>query len=214
MRNMFTHIAYQPETPNITGVDITIAWKQRIEQIKKVVSVHYTKGIPFITIHLLGTKYHEEEIDVLTTHIRELARWDQWKQYQTKITIIGHWYTLPGRLVEALKELIEATKDNETTYLNLCIAYDAREELLDATKNISRSVKAGKQDSEMITQETLRENMYTPHTPPAKYIVLTGGQKTINMSPYDTPNMNIILFNKTFEELTEEDIEKIEPEKI
>lgn len=207
---MFTHIAYQPETLNITGVDIVTAWKTRIEQIKKITLAQYSRGIPFITIHLLGIKYHEEEIDILTTIMRELARWDGWKEHQTKITIIGHWYTLPGRLVEALKELIDATKDNETTFLNLCIAYDSKEEILDATKNISRAVKVGKQDAEMITQETLRENMYTPHTPPAKYIIITGGQKTININPYDTPNMNIIMLDKKFEELTEEDTTKID----
>ena len=209
-KNMFTHIAYQPETLNITGVDITTAWRQRIEQIKKVVGVHYTKGIPFITIHLLGTKYYEEEIDTLTILIRELARWEQWKTYQTKITIIGHWYTLPGRLVEALKELIESTKDYETTFLNLCIAYDPRDEIVDATKNISRAVKTGKQDPEMITQETLRENMYTPHTPPPTYIIATGGQKTLALTPYDAPHMNIIFLDQPFESLTEEDMTKID----
>lgn len=211
---MITHIAYQPEPLNITGTDVHESWNTRIEQVKKILLQNYNDEVIVVTINILGTKYHESEIDPLTTLFRELARWEGFQKNQTRVAILGKWYNLPGRLVEAIKELIESTKDYDSTFLNMYLNYDSKEEILDAVKNISRAVSAGKQDVELISQETLRDNTYTPHTPPPQKIVLTNNQKKLNTSLYDAPTMRIIMSEKKFEELTPEDIKRFEQQDL
>ncbi|MBI4139745.1 undecaprenyl diphosphate synthase family protein [Candidatus Woesearchaeota archaeon] len=211
---MITHIAYQPEPLNITGTDVYESWNTRIEQFKKILAHHYSNEVIVATINILGTKYHESEIDPLTALFRELARWEGLQKNQTRVAVLGKWYTLPGRLVEAIKELIESTKDYDSTFLNMYLNYDSKEEMVDAVKNISRAVSAGKQDVELINQETLRDNTYTPHTPPPQKIVLTNNQKNLNTSLYDAPTIRIIISEKKFEELTLEDIKRFEQQDL
>ena len=65
---------------------------------------------------------------------------------------------------------MEKTKNNKNHVLNLCIAYNGQDEIVDAVKEI---IKKGI-PPEKIDRETIKQHLYTKDIPPPDLIVRTG----------------------------------------
>ena len=91
-----------------------------------------------------------------------------------KVSVLGKWYNLPNKIVEPIKKIIETTREHESFFVNLCINYDGREEIVDACKLIARKVRAEKIDPESIDKETIKDNAYSSYFIPPELIIING----------------------------------------
>ena len=171
-------------------------------------------NMPMITVHLFfdnAEKYPEEYIlfcDFMADFFSQLLENPQVSEQQMKVTILGKWYNLPGRLVESLKNVIEATKDYSNYFVNFCINYDGQEEILDACKLIAKQVELGKINAEMVTRENIKENLYSSYFLPPDIFLIYGEKKIPGLLLWDSVNSRIEFAEKSWMEFEEGDLVK------
>ncbi len=92
------------------------------------------------------------------------------------------------KIIDAIENTVTKTANNSRGTINICFNYGGQSEIADAFKNLS--VK--RTDSEEITPELIRENLYHPELPPVDYIVRTSGEKRLS---------NFLLWDSAYAEL-------------
>jgi len=178
--------------------------KQKFLNIKNIVKSCVKLGIPIFTFYILPSKASNEDeiseiIDSLVVFFEELKNWGFLQENQIKISVLGKWYDLPGRLVEPIKNSLEDTKDYDKFFFNLCINYDGQDEIVDAAKMIARQVKVGKLDPENINKSSIKENIYSSYFLPPNLIIKTGTSKTLDgIMLWDSVNAKVFFSNTSW----------------
>ena len=126
------------------------------------------------------------------------------KENDIKINFIGRISMFPEEVYNAMKELMEATKNNKSYTINFAMAYGGRDEIIDATKKIAEQVKQGKLNIEEINKKTFEENLYTASAP--EMVIRTGGEKrSSNFLPWQTVYSEWFYLEKMWPEFEKED---------
>lgn len=128
-------------------------------------------------------------------------------EQKIKVSIFGKWYKLPGRLVEELKKSIDESKEYDNFFLNFCVNYDYQEEIVDACRLIAKQVELGKLDPEMITKETIKENVYSSYLLPPDILLIYGDRRSAGLLLWDSVNSRIMFANKSFMDFEDKDIQ-------
>ncbi len=173
--------------------------RQKFLNIRNIVKSCVKLGIPLFTFYILPTSTDDEAdvVDSIVEFFDELNKCDFITENQVKISVLGKWYSLPGRLVEPIKSALENTKDYDKFFLNLCINYDGQEEIVDAAKLIARQVKAGKLDPESIGKSDIKDNIYASYFLPPDLIIKTGTSKKLDgFLLWDSPSAKVYFSNK------------------
>ena len=135
-------------------------------------------NIPILSIYALPAHTNPQrishKIDDLVDLVHTLLGWQFIYQARVKVTILGHWYDLPARLVDPLKKIQESTRQHDAFFLNLCINYDGQAEIVDAASIIARQVKLGKLDPEKVTKESVKEALSTSYFVHPDLIIKSG----------------------------------------
>lgn len=125
-----------------------------------------------------------------------------------RLTVLGRLDMLPKDEQELIKECMEKTKDNDKYFLNLCIAYNGQDEIVDAVKELMKEgVKPEDVDREMI-----KKHLYTRDIPAPDLIVRTGMDPDARLSGFLLWDSSYaeFAFTKTYwPGLTEEEVGKI-----
>lgn len=161
------------------GISYEETEKKKFFNIKNIIRTCVKLGIPIASFYLfpLNPKedsYNTNTIDNLASFFNDLKEWDFLNQNKIKISVLGKWYDLPGRLVDPIKEVLQHTKDYDSFFVNLCINYDGQQEIVDAAKLIARQVKAGRIDPDSIEKSDIKENIYSSYFLPPDLIIKTG----------------------------------------
>ena len=120
--------------------------------------------------------------------------------HRIKIAFIGKWYSLPENLVSVMKKLMEDTKEYDNFFLNFCMNYDGKQEIVDACKLITIQVKSEKLESENINEGVIKENIANSYFLPPDLIVFTEGNKTNSFLLWDSCNSRVLFFEKPLRE--------------
>ena len=118
-------------------------------------------GIKYLTVYCFSTenwKRPDDEVNFLmntpTWYIKRF-----WKTMVENTNIrykmIGRRDRLPKKLLNAIEEMEEATKDHTGLTLSLAIDYGSRDEITTAVKEIAKEVKDGKLDINDISENTI-----------------------------------------------------------
>jgi tritrans,polycis-undecaprenyl-diphosphate synthase [geranylgeranyl-diphosphate specific] len=158
-------------------------------------------NIPITTFYMMTTKTQELEhfsdiIDTLTEFFNDLADKELIHKNKIKISVLGKWYNLPGKFVDSIKNLIEKTREYDSYFVNFCINYSGKEEIVDAVKLIARQIKADKLGAEMINKELIKENTYSSYFLPPDLIIINGSKRTSDLLLWDSPNAKVYFTNK------------------
>lgn len=183
-------------------------------KINDIIDFQIKMNIPIMTLHLLTGKAKSFEnfpnvVDALVEFFDRLKNNRIISDNKVKVSILGKWYDLPGRLVEPIKTVIEGTKDYDTFFLNLCINYDGQEEIVDACRMIGRKIQAGKIDPEVIDKDAIKDVIYSSYFLPPDIMIKTGRRKSLKgFLLWDSTNSHIYFSNKLWLELDREDMMK------
>ncbi len=194
------------------NVDINEGYAKYFDLLNKLLEAQVKAKIPICTIYLLPENVEKSSdnyiifSDCTANFFNGLCDNAIIKEHKIKISIFGKWYNLPGKVVESLKNVIENTKEYDSFFLNFCINYDGQEEIVDACKLLAKQVELGKIDPEMITKETIKENIYSSYFLAPDLILIYGEKKLSGLLLWDSINSRIVFANKSFMEFEEEDI--------
>lgn len=172
-------------------------------------------NIPIATVLVMPEHIKDtEEFSPLAESFMDFLTRLKLEQYLTKnsikVSFLGKWYDLPGRMVESIRDIITLTKDNDTFFLNICINYNGHEEIVDACKMIARKITAGKLDIESINKERIKENLYSSYFLPPDLIIKTGLKPSLGtFMLWDSAYSEIIFTRKLWPDLNEADFKRL-----
>lgn len=97
-----------------------------------------------------------------------------------RLTAIGNFDTLPGKVAEELKEGIVQTSGNSGLNLNLAFNYGSHEEIVQAVRSISEKCMLGEIRPEQIDAKLISSHLYTRDIPDPDLLIRTGGEYRIS----------------------------------
>jgi len=213
-KTSFVHIAVDMKGVNKWcekyKVSLEDGYIKSFSRVKEIMGVQVEQKIPILSFLVLPLG--REKIELVKC-FKEFVEGDFLKDYLTenkvRVTLIGKWYDLPSELLGSLKKIVEETKDHSALFLNFCLNYGGREEIVDAFKIMARQIMAGKLDADSITKETIKENIYTSCFAAPDLIVRNSDCIVDSFFLWDCVGAKVVFTEKDFPDFSGVDFEKV-----
>lgn len=156
-----------------------------VATVDRIVSLASEINLPALTLYSFSTenwKRPPNEVSALMEILKEYLMKEMMRMVKNNIRFntIGRTAELPASAIECINQVKESTKNNTGTVLTLALSYGGRAEIEDAVKAISRKVKSGLLDPEMIGQETISNHLDTAGLPEVDLLIRTSGEQRIS----------------------------------
>lgn len=156
------------------------------EKLQKMYKMVREIGIKYVSIYAFSTENWnrpKEEVDGLMKLMRKaISEFDNEKKYHdTHIEFFGDLSKFDNDIIEGATKIRERTKDNNAFYINICLNYGGREDIVQA---VNKLIKAGKTE---ITMEDISANLYSKNCPDPDFIIRTSGEcRLSNFMPWQS----------------------------
>jgi len=165
--------------------------------VRETVESSAELGIENLTLYAFSTEnWNRPKLEIQTLmRLLVSSLKDEIKTLQDnkiRLQAIGCIENLPTKAKKELKEVIEKTANNSRMTLTLALSYGAREEMIQAVKQISEKVKNNIIDSETIDESTINNHLYTRNLPDVDMMIRTSGEQRIS---------NFLLWQMAYAEL-------------
>ena len=179
------------------------AYNRNFLMIKSTIRLQIKLKIPILSFYILDKKidrdsdYYQYLLDAIVEMFNDLPKSEFMNENKIKISVLGKWYHLPGRVVDSIKKAIQETKDYDSFFVNFCINYDGQEEIVDAFKLLGMQIKTGRMDPELIDIDSVKENLYSSYFLPPDLMIKNGNRKeTSGFLLWDSVNTKLYFTNK------------------
>ncbi len=181
--------------------------------LKNISKYILSKGIKVLSVYAFSTenfKRSKDEVDYLmnifTSKFKSCIK--DFNKENIKVIFSGRDKPLPNKVLKAMKELGEATKDNTKGILNICINYGGRSELVDTCKKIGKMVENKEISIDDIDEELVSRNLYND-LPDVDLMIRTSGELRLSNFMLWQNSYAEFYFPKTyFPDFDEEEFDK------
>ena len=181
--------------------------------LKNISKYILSKGIKVLSVYAFSTenlKRSKDEVDYLmnifTSKFKSCIK--DFNKENIKVIFSGRDKPLPNKVLKAMKELGEATKDNTKGILNICINYGGRSELVDTCKKIGKMVENKEISINDIDEELVSRNLYND-LPDVDLMIRTSGELRLSNFMLWQNSYAEFYFPKTyFPDFDEEEFDK------
>ncbi len=181
--------------------------------LKKISKYILSKGIKVLSVYAFSTenfKRSKEEVNYLmnifTSKFKSCIK--DFNKENIKVVFSGRSKPLPNKVLNAMKELEESTKNNTKGILNICINYGGRCELVDTCKKISSMVANKEISIDDINEELISKNLYND-LPDIDLMIRTSGELRLSNFMLWQNSYAEFYFPKTyFPDFDEEEFDK------
>ena len=147
-----------------------------VKTVKKIVESSIKLKIPVVTFFVFSTenwKRPKTEINFLFNLVNSYFKTELENVVKNgiKISIIGELNKLPNKLKLILKKTVRKTKKNKKILVNLALNYGSKKELINTFKKIK---------NKKISENTMKNNLYTKNIPDPDILIRTGGKKMLS----------------------------------
>ncbi len=183
------------------GLKRTRGHQKGAEALKKISEYVYDKNIKVLSVFAFSTenwKRDKEEVDYLMDLFIKAFKenFDVVKKKGVKVIFSGVKDKLSEKVINSMKRMTEETKDNTNGIFNICLNYGGQDEIINATKKISKDVKDGIIDYNDINQDLFSKYLFND-LPPIDLLIRTSGEYRIS---------NFMLWQMAYAELYFTDI--------
>ncbi len=152
--------------------------------LEKIALYAKNLGIKYLSVYAFSTdnfKRSEEEVnnlmDLLIYYFK--TKLDTICKDNIKVVFSGRTCNLRSDVIEAMKHIIEKTKNNTKCILNICLNYGGQEEIVDACLKIANDLNSGFLKKEALNRETFRKYLYQD-LPPIDLLIRTGKEHRLS----------------------------------
>ena len=156
-----------------------------VKAVRETTEAAAELGIKYLTLYAFSTEnWNRPQLEVnallhllvetLSKEIHTLM------ENNIRLTAIGDLAALPDHTRRALLEGIEKTKANTRMTLVLALNYSGRWDIVQAARNIARSVQEGKLDPDQIDEKHFQEYLATREIPDPEFMIRTSGEQRIS----------------------------------
>lgn len=155
------------------------------KNIQKLTAYIYKKGVKYISAYLFSTenfKRSEEEVGyimntLLVGSLKEILKFC--KEEKIHAIFSGRKENLSDKVLKAMQEIEDSTKDYKDKTFNICFNYGSHFEIIDATKKIVKDVNEGKLDIDSLDEQKFTKYLYQD-IPPIDLLIRTSGEMRIS----------------------------------
>lgn len=158
-----------------------VGHKKGVDALKNAVKACHKFGIKYLTVYAFSTENwnrDKAEVDYLM-ELFALTIKNEFKELHENnviLSFIGDLSRLSSKLQKIFADATERTKDNTGVHLQIAVNYGARDEMVNAVRNI---VKLGYKEDE-ITETLINEELYTSSLPDPDLLIRTGGEMRVS----------------------------------
>ena len=126
-----------------------------------------------------------------------------------RVVISGDISPLPQKTQKVINNALERTKNNKKFYLNICLNYGGKDEIVRAAKALALEVKENKIQIEDINEELFEKHLYTKDLPPVDLLIRTSGElRTSNYLPWQLAYAEFIFPKTPWPDFSKEEFRK------
>ena len=170
------------------------------EKVREVMRWCRDIGIKYLTVYALSlenlTSRSPQELttlfDLYESGFLELCDDREIHRDRVRCKAVGQIRLLPSRIITAIDAAERATKDYDNLVFTVCLAYGARQELVDAIKGILSDHRDGKIDLDNICEDLVSQYLYTHDMPDPDLVIRTSGEERVS---------NFLLWQMAYAEL-------------
>ena len=177
-----------------------------VKTVKKTVEASIKLKIPIVTFYVFSTenwKRPKTEVNFLFNLVNSYfkAELKNVVKNEIKINIIGELNKLPKKLKSVLRETVKKTNKNKKILVNLALNYGSKKELINTFKKIK---------NKKITENKIKNNLYTKNIPDPDILIRTGGKKRLsNFMLWQLAYSELYFLDKLWPDFNTQDLSKI-----
>ena len=172
--------------------DVTEGHRHGAEKVKQLVKWCDELKIPVVTLWGLSTdnlkQRSPEDLEkicqIVCGRLAAFCREQTTATNHRRIKAVGQLQLLPEALRRSLAEAEHLTASSGPWQLNIAVAYDGRDEIVDAVKHLLRARAAAGRSilevAEQICLDDLQQYLYTPEVRPPDLIIRTSGEMRLS----------------------------------
>ena len=162
------------------GMVRTMGHKNAIKTLKELCLHMEEVGVKYASLYAFSTenfKREKSEVDYLMNLFISSFK----KEFKflikkdVRVVFSGRREPLPKKVLAAMDEIVEDTKNNKSLVLNICLNYGSHAEIVDSTKKICEMYKNGDISIDDIDEEFIQHNLYQD-LPPLDFVIRTSGE--------------------------------------
>ena len=195
------------------GMVRTMGHKNAIKTLKALCLHMAEVGVKYASLYAFSTenfKREKSEVDYLMDLFITSFK-NEFKfliEKNVRVVFSGRREPLPEKVLEAMDEIQEQTKDNKDLVLNICLNYGSHAEMVDTTKKICEMYKNGEIELDNIDEEFIQKNLYQD-LPPLDYVIRTSGELRLsNFMMYQASYAEFYFPQVYFPDFTPEEFDK------
>lgn len=176
------------------GLTRSLGHKAGFDNLKSLSKYIFKKGVKYLSVFAFSTenfKRDKEEVDYLMDLFAKKFKQYINKDDNVKIVFSGRRDKLPEKVLDAIDEIQEKTKNNTEHVFNICVNYGGRADIIDATKKIVKDVENKKLNIDDLTEEKYLSYLYN-EIPNIDLLIRTSGEVRIS---------NFILYQSAYAEM-------------
>ncbi|MBI5500530.1 MAG: di-trans,poly-cis-decaprenylcistransferase [Deltaproteobacteria bacterium] len=173
------------------------------ETLERLLDWCRTIDVRTLTVYALSTENlgrAPEEVtalmDLFARKLGELVRDERVHRHRIRIRVLGRPELLRDDVAEAARRAEEATASYDGFEFRICLAYGARQEIVDAVRDIARDIAAGRLAPDAIDESVLAARLSAGPDEP-DLLIRTGGEVRLS---------NFLLFQAAYSELVFTDV--------
>ncbi|KAI8636101.1 di-trans,poly-cis-decaprenylcistransferase [Parasitella parasitica] len=153
-------------------------------QLEKVLDLCMQLGIEAVTVYAFSLENFnrsQDEVDYLMKLFCDAFEGFCEKnalidKYEIGVRFLGDISRLPQNVQDVVCKVSEQTKKNKRRIFNVCCPYTSRDEMTTAIKDTIELVKQGKMSADDITDQTIKDHLFTANCPSLDILVRTSGE--------------------------------------
>jgi len=167
------------------GLPRVAGHRRGADAVRRVVRGAGELGIPVLTLFAFSTENWTrpaDEVNDLMGLLRHYLRneLEELHKNGARLRVIGNRGGLAADIVRDIADAEKMTRANGRIDVNICINYGARDEILQATRNLARRVAAGELAADGIDEARFEQELLTAGVPDPDLLVRTSGEQRIS----------------------------------
>jgi len=190
----------------------TMGHRAGMSSLKKIVRTCDELGVAILTVFAFSTenwKRPREEVDYLMQLLVEFLRkeLDELHSKNVRIRVLGDYNVVPLECQVEIKRAVELTRQNTGLAFNIALNYGARQEIIEAVKELAARVINKELELGDLNEELFSSLLYTEGMPDPDLLIRTAGEKRIsNFMLWQIAYTELIVLNTLWPDLTPQDL--------
>lgn len=188
--------------------------KEGFETLKRISPYILEKGVKELSVYAFSTenfKRTKEEVSFLMNLFIDkfTNSISYFNEKNIKVVFSGiKDKPLPKKVIKAMNELEENTKNNTKGTINICLNYGGHAEIIDATKKIVKDIEDNKLNIDNLNEETYNSYLYQDMKPIDLLIRTSGEQRISNFMLWQIAYAEMYFTKVNFPDFNEEEFDK------